>query len=65
MWGEQNCLNFEMAVGETEPPSPQLTIRCSTAQPLLPTSLVFSGKLPNKIITSDATKQPSHQHSTV
>ena len=36
MWGERNCLSFETAVGGFEPPSPRLTIRSSTARPLLP-----------------------------
>ena len=37
MWGERNCLSFEMAVGGIEPPSPRLTVLCSTARPPLPT----------------------------
>ena len=36
MWGERNCLSFEMAVGGIEPPSPRLTVRCSTTRPPLP-----------------------------
>ena len=39
MWGERNCLSFETAVGGIEPPSPQLTVRCSTARSPLPTLL--------------------------
>ena len=38
MWGEQNCLSFETAVGGIEPPSPRLTVRRSTAWPLVPTT---------------------------
>ena len=37
IWGERNCICFEMVVGGIEPPSPQLTVRHSTTQPLLPT----------------------------
>ena len=33
MWGERNYQNFETAVGGIEPPSPQLTVRRSTAWP--------------------------------
>jgi len=42
MWGERNCLSFETAVGGIEPPSPQLTVRRSTARPPLPTSTYFN-----------------------
>ena len=38
MWGELNCLTFEMAVGGIEPPSPRLTVWGSTAQQPLPTT---------------------------
>ena len=33
----RNCLSFEMVAGWIEPPSPRLTVWCSTAWPLLPT----------------------------
>ena len=35
MWGGQNCLSFETAVGGIEPPSPRLTVRRSNARPPL------------------------------
>ena len=35
MWGERNCLSFVTVVGGIEPPSPRLTVRCSTARPPL------------------------------
>ena len=38
MWGEQNYVSFEMAVGGIEPPSPQLTVQRSTVRPPLPIS---------------------------
>ena len=40
MWGKRNCLSFETAVGGIEPPSPQLTVRRSTARPPLPINRV-------------------------
>ena len=39
MWGEQNYLSFERAVGGIEPPSPRLTVRRCTMQPPLPISV--------------------------
>ena len=45
MWGERNCLSFELAVGGIEPPSPRLTRRRSTARPPLPTFKLESHRM--------------------
>ena len=42
MWGKQNCLSFEMAVGGIEPPSPRLRVRPSAARPPLPNKTACS-----------------------
>ena len=51
MWGERNCLSFEMAVGGIEPPSPRLTVLHAIVRPPLPTAPHHSPPLPSLSLT--------------
>ena len=58
MWGERNCLSFKTAVGGIEPPSPRLTVWCSTTRPLLlpPTEPTMNVVDPKLGLMSDPSK---------